>query len=335
MVYLQLAMKNIEMNNRFRVILMAIAFFMAVNGLRGQENFSWWNARQNWDGVTHWSNYMIFSPYYFGPNALNVPFMEKGKVGDRGEFSTYGDLWFSKGDRTQDVGSHLYLPVVSGLIALEAWGVDAEHYAIDTDRAIERRVRHEHAGGMTVGDIYFGAVLALVRNRKGPDVAFRFVLRTASGGALYDARYTDAPGYYFDLSAGKDFRLGTNKKNYFRVYGMLGFYSWQMNLNLYRQDDAVLFGVGGDFHLNHHVFTAGIAGYWGYLGKTEMVIVNPLKPVPYRDQPVVWRISWMVHRDRWKLGLQLQGGIHDYLYSKVQGRVTYFIPDLFHEKKNL
>lgn len=264
-----------------------------------------------------------------GPNALNVPFTEKGRVGAFPSFSLYTDAWFSDGDHTQDMGVHLYVPVVAGLVALEAWGVGLEHYVMTQQLAVERRVRDEQATGTASGDAYFAAVVSLVRNRKFPDMAFRFVLRTASGGELSDARYTDAPGYYFDLSAGKNFQLGQRKKNYLRGYGMLGFYSWQMNLPLYRQDDAVLFGVGGDLHIRKNIFSTSVAGYWGYLGKTKMIIVNPLKPVSYRDQPVVWRFSYVHDWENLKLALQLQGGIHDNIYKSVRLTITYVLPALF------
>jgi hypothetical protein len=329
-VSLRLVMRALKIHNGFRRWLLIIGVVLSASSLFGQADYSWWNKQQNWDGVTHWSSYMIFSPYYFGPNALNVPFSEKGRVKQSGEVGLYSDLWVAHGDQTQDVGAHLYLPVVGGLIGLEAWGVALEHYALTNDLGAERRVRNENANGTASGDAYFAAVLAVVRDRKFPDVAVRFVLRTASGGKLSDARYTDAPGYYFDVSAGKNFVINQDKKDYFRAYAMLGFYSWQMNLPLYRQDDAVLFGAGGDVHLHNNVFTASIDGYWGYLGKKKMIVVNPLKPVVYHDQPVVWRLAWAHRWDKWKLGLRLQGGVRDHLYTSVQLKMTYLLPVFFH-----
>ncbi len=310
-----------------------IGLLLFSSGLWGQESFSWWEAQQNWDGTTHWSSYMILSPDYMGPNALSVPFFEKGLVSDRSYFKIYSDVWFSAGDQTQDVGGMLYVPVVKNLIALEVWGVGLEHYSLTEDMAIRRRARHQHPHGTASGDAYFSAVVSLIKDRKFPDLAFRFVLRTASGGKLEDARYTDAPGYYFDLSFGKNIPLGQKKGNYFRGYGMLGFYSWQTSLILYRQDDALLYGAGADFHLANNIFTCSVAGYAGYLGATKQVIVNPLRPVPFNDRPVVFRFEYSHEWEKWKLDLQFQSGLHNFDYRLVRLSVSYFLPDLFHNNR--
>jgi len=41
-------------------------------------DFSWWNAKHNWDEYTHWTDYMTYSPGYFGPNALPIPSLPQG-----------------------------------------------------------------------------------------------------------------------------------------------------------------------------------------------------------------------------------------------------------------
>jgi len=311
-----------------KVLLCVISLFGIKKG-NAQEDFSWWNRQQNWDGVTHWSSYMILSPYYMGPNALNVPFSEKGRVDEQTSFRLYSDVWFSSGDHTRDVGVHLYLPVVSKVIALEVWGVGWESYAMTSALAAKRRVRHEQASGSASGDAYFATVVSLLRDRKFPDLALRIALRTASGGKLCDARYTDAPGYFFDLSAGKNIPIGHKNENYLRGFAMFGFYVWQMNPALYRQDDAILFGSGVDIHLDKSILSMSMAGYWGYLGNSKLIIINPLQPIPYYDRPVVWRMSYAHKWKKWKMTLRLQGGINDFMYTSVQCSMSYSLPNLF------
>jgi len=312
--------------NYTALFLLLLAFYNFPKAAVGQD-YSWWNTHQNWDGVTAWDNYMIYSPSYFGPNALPVPFSEKGEVQNRIFIRFYTDVHFLPGDKTQDIGGRLYVPVVNGMIALEAWGVFQEHYRMTEEEAIRRRVRHQKAEGYTAGDAYFAAVVNLLRNRKFPDIAFRFGLRTASGGDLEDARYTDSPGYFFDLSAGKNLTLGT--KDYVRLHSMLGFYVWQTNLTNNQQDDAFLFGVGADFHLNKSMLGMSIDGYSGYLGSDTIVIINPEKPVAFNDRPLVFRAKFEHWLNNWKLGVCYQAGLHDFGYQTLRLEISYYLPEKF------
>ncbi len=291
------------------------------------QDYSWWNTHQQWDGVTAWNSYMIYSPSYFGPNALPVPFSEKGEVQNRIFIRFYADAHFHPGDKTQDIGGRLYVPVVNGVIALEAWGVLQEHYQMTEEEAIRRRVRNQKAGGYAVGDAYFAAVVNLLKGRKFPDMAFRIGLRTASGGKLEDARYTDSPGYFFDLSLGKNLPIGT--RNHIRLHGMLGFYSWQTNLTNNQQDDAVLYGFGADFHLHKSILGLSMDGYSGYFGTDTLIIINPDKPVAFNDRPLVLRASFEHWLGNWKLGVRYQSGLHDFQYQTVRLEISYYLPEDF------
>ena len=320
--------------NYVALFLTLLVFYSFPKWVSGQD-YSWWNTHQNWDGVTTWDNYMIFSPAYFGPNALPVPFSEKGKVQNRIFIRFYTDAHFHPGDKTQDVGGRLYVPVINGVIAVEAWGIIQEHYQMTEEEAIKRRIRNQKAGGFAVGDAYFATVFNILKNRKFPDMAFRIGLRTASGGKLDDARYTDAPGYFFDLSLGKDLDMGM--KNHIRLYGMLGFYSWQTNLPNNRQDDAVLYGLGTDFHFGKNMLGVSMSGYSGYFGNRTLIIINPKKPVVFKDRPLVLRLKYTHWLGNWKLGVRYQSGLHDFQYQTVRLEISYYLSEnflKFNKKKN-
>ena len=64
----------------------------------------------HWDGITHWSKYLIVSPGYFGPNALPVPDVKQGLIGDffHGELSLVNH--FSKRDNTNNLYTNFYIP---------------------------------------------------------------------------------------------------------------------------------------------------------------------------------------------------------------------------------
>ncbi len=304
------------MNRKNRILLIILIIIFSSSGIFAQTDYSWWNNTQQWNGVSSWTNYMIRSPYYMGPNALSIPFSEKGRVGEKVTFRFYGDYYYQKGDNTTDIGGRLVVPVSKGKVAIEAWGTLFEYYKMGEDVAIERRARHRYPSGFAIGDAYFATVVQLIRNKKFPDMALRIGLRTASGNHLDDARYTDTPGYFFDLSFGQDFMK--NQKQSLSWNAMIGFYSWQMSVPEYQQDDAVLFGAGLDYSFYNTMLSVSVAGYSGYFGNQSVIIINKNKPVAFRDRPVVLRMNAQHQFGNYLFGIRLQAGIHDFLYKSVR-----------------
>ena len=139
-----------------------------------------------------------------GTKCITFPFSQKGRVKDRFELRMDLEGHFCKGDKTQDVFLDCYLPFVKNKIALEFYGVPVEHYKMDEPTVIERRGRNRSGEGFATGDFYFSTIIQVIKNKKIPDIALRMACKTASGSQLSDARNTDAPGYFFDLSLGKD-----------------------------------------------------------------------------------------------------------------------------------
>ncbi len=74
---------------------------------------------------------------------------------------------------------------------------------MDYETILERRVRYLDGKGTANGDFYFSTIIQLLKKEKLPEVALRMACRTASGNNLGSARYTDAPGYFLDISLGK------------------------------------------------------------------------------------------------------------------------------------
>ena len=300
--------------------------------LQAQTDYSWWNTQQNWNGFTSWVDYMILSPYYLGPNALPVPFSEKGEVGAKAYFRIYSDWYHQAGGDTQDLGGKLYLPLVKNAVAFEMWGIFQEHYSMSETLAVENRARHQHPRGFAVGDVYFATVVALPLPENFPDVALRIGLRTASGNRLYEARYTDTPGYFFDLSAGKNLDLKQN--SFIRFHAMLGFYSWQTNLSTYHQDDAFLYGAGMDYSFGKNTLSASLAGYSGYLGKRKTIIINELKPIPFNDRPMVFRVGYSHEWQSIQAGLRYQYGLYDFKDQSIRLWIGYSFPIIKMGKRN-
>ena len=92
------------------ILFGTIVFFAECKFVLSQdEDIAWWNKVHNWDGVTHWSDYIIYSPYYLGPNALSVPFSQKGQVKNRYELQINAEGHFGSGDKTRNLFMNLYV----------------------------------------------------------------------------------------------------------------------------------------------------------------------------------------------------------------------------------
>jgi len=278
-----------------------------------QTDYSWWVQIHHWDGHTSWMKYLTYSAQYFGPNALPVPEVSKGNVGTRGTAEFAADGHFGKGDNTQNVFTKVYYPVVGKLIAIEAYVVPIEHFKMDTATRDIRAARIKSGEGTAGGDVYFATILQLVKNKKFPDVALRMACRTASGTNVSAARYTDAPGYFFDLSFGKEYRHESSFIRAVRPYAMLGFYCWQTNSDDHRQDDSFLYGAGIDCSSPKLTLSASVGGYAGYLKDN--------------DRPAVARISMFKNGNHFNYGISLQAGLHDYPYNSVRLSLVYNLPE--------
>ena len=232
-------------------------------GQNPNENYAWWNDLHGWEpGDPGWRNWMIVAPGYLGPNALPVPELKRGFLNPETEIEITASNHFMKGDPTQDISGRLYLPFSQGKIAVEVYGVVLEHFAFSDEIRNKRFARIEDGKGYAFGDLYFSTLIQISKDRKFPNTLFRMAGKTASGNKLEGARYTDSPGYFFDLSFSKD--LGNQESGMFRPIALIGFYSWQTNDELNLQNDALLYALGADFQKNNWLLSGSWSGYSGY-----------------------------------------------------------------------
>jgi len=112
---------------------------------------------------------MRITPGYLGPNALPVPDVKKGVVQLGTSLEIGFDYHFMKGDPTQDVFARYYRSFAEGKIALEIYGVVAEHYNMTELIRDERFARDFDGKGFANGDLYFSPLVQLVKGRKFPD----------------------------------------------------------------------------------------------------------------------------------------------------------------------
>lgn len=280
-----------------------ILFSFNANGQSAEEDYTWWNELHGWEeGDPGWRNWIRITPGYLGPNALAVPDVKRGFLNQETEFELTATGHFMKGDPTQDISGRLYVPFAQSRIAVELYGVIIEHFAFSEEIRNERFARIEDGKGFASGDFYFSTLIQLVKERKFPNTLLRMACKTASGNQFEGARYSDSPGYFFDLSFSKE--IGKTETRMFRPFALAGFYSWQTNDELNLQNDAFMYAMGADYVINDIMFSTSCSGYSGY--KEE------------RDKPV--QLNFELRKDFNGKAFRIQyiHGLRDWEYRTVK-----------------
>lgn len=255
---------------RFSLLIVICLFFLTASTSAQNVNNSWqwWNELHGWEvGDPGWRNWMKITPGYLGPNALPVPEVKKGFIEDSTEIEFTFSSHFHSGDPTQDISGRLFIPFANNKIALEMYGVILERFAFSEEIRDERIARDKDGEGYAIGDYYFSTLIQLAKDRSFPNTLLRVALKTASGNQLEAARYTDSPGYYFDLSFSEEIEIKQSGK--FRPFGLIGFYSWQTNDELNLQNDALMYALGADFEKKKWLVSASWSGYSGYKNERD------------------------------------------------------------------
>ncbi len=241
-----------------------------------------------------------------GPNALPVPDVKNGRLPTSASVKFGPEQHFSAGDNTSNLFTEGYIPLFSERVGLNLQWVPLEYYQMDTFTRDQRRARDFDGKGTASGDLYLGTYIQLLRDHATlPDVVLTINLKTASGGKLSAARFTDAPGYFFDLSVGKDYLIDKGALRSIRPHLMGGFYVWQRFETNALQNDSFLYGGGADLHFTKFTLTNALGGYLGYLDDG--------------DKPLVYRLTLRSHFDAaLNYELRFQRGLHDFGYTSFR-----------------
>ena len=288
--------------------LVVIALFISFNTYAQTE--AWWTNLVNWDGVTHWSKYITFSPGYMGVNALPIPAIGNGSIDSVTSIGITGNFHFSKGDNSQNPALYGNICVVKDKVSLDINWVPVEWFQMSHAIKEKRKVYwEEYYLKKAHGDLYMNVNFQLFNHwRKNIHLAFRAGFKYASSDGVEAARMTNTPGYCFDLSAGRKFSPNSNWK----WIGMMGFYVWETNNDRPRlyQDDAYLAGLGVEFSKNKFRLQSCFAGYFGYFEG-------------YDDDPVVYRLSLEKRLKKSSLLFRFQQGLNDIHYSSFETGIKF------------
>ena len=190
---------------------------------------------------------------------------------------------------------------------------------MEQETRFSRRIRTQDGRGFAGGDIQFGTLFQILTEENHPiDLLLSANVRTASGTKLRDARFSDTPGYYFDLSMGKThFPNKERKLKQYRLYSMFGLYVYQTYLDNHRQNDAFLYGVGITLDYELISLQQQIGGYIGYLNNG--------------DRPVVLRTALTTRfAKNVNYSIRFQQGFKDFKYSSLMVGCKFNLSKLLH-----
>ena len=281
------------------------ALFAGVFCIAQQHEYAWWNTIHNWDGVLSWSNYITMVPGKMGPNALPVPDNQLGRIDTNLRLLVAQEAHLAPNDFTTNVFTRINIPIKKAA-ALHIWWAPIEYFKTDTAVRDARAARTREATGIALGDVYIGMHIPIIEDKSGwPDIMLGINLKTASGNRLHDARYTDSPGYWFEISTGKTLRLTHHLPHTtLRWYASSGFYVYQTNRTDYFQNDAFMLGGGIDVTRKACMLRVQANSYSGYSGDLDT-------PVVYRAEA---RYSWHKH----VVFLRLQRGNASYPFTSIR-----------------
>lgn len=268
-----------------------------------------WVEHVKWDGYSHWSKYIIYSSEYMSPNSLPVPDIGNGSIDSTNHIGIESGFHFAPGDKAQHIRFVANHCLYKDLISVQLTWLPIEWYQSTDEFKINRNVYYQNFYDKhAAGDVILNTTIQLLnRWRKYQHVALRVGYRFPTSNGVGASRFTDAPGYYFDLSAARVFKNHPQWK----LIAMSGFYVWQMNV--YGQDDAFLVGAGTEFNNNKVRFQIYTSGYFGWrrIG----------------DDPVITGIYLEKRMKRISVNLNLRQGLHDVEYSTIAAGIKYnFLP---------
>lgn len=244
---------------------------------------------------------LIYSPRYFGPNAFPMPEMRDGNVGRRIEAEIRGEYHYYSGDKTKDLFARVLIPFVKGRAGVEVSMVFWEKYKTTPATRDERFAASTESPIGYTGDVIFSSFFQVLRSEKWMDIVLSGTIRTASGGRMADARFTDAPAYWFDLNLARNLWKSADGLASVRMQMLGGFYCWSTNSLEHRQNDAVAFGLGVTGKYRNFTLATNMVGVVGYEDNG--------------DRPLHWQNNLKYELKKNILSLRYTHGILDRLYD--------------------
>lgn len=254
---------------------------------------------------SHVHKYLLLAPGMMGPNALPVPEIGNGVIGDRGFAELGAHSHFLKNDNGVNSFLRFYFPIVADVIAIDIWGYPTETFRMRNERRDELQIYYDDTGRITQGgDLWLATSIQLIRNHKWlPNMVGKVALKTTSGN-LDHARFTDSPAQYFQLSTGKQW-------NNWRLNATGGFYVWQTNREEVSQDEGLMWGAEVRWQPKRFQVYQSVSGYHAYEQTGE-------------NRPVILKSGASYRWKKAQVEIEYQTGIQHYYYETVRLSFRYF-----------
>ena len=255
--------------------------------------------------------YIIYAPRYFGPSGFPIPELRESTVANRWEVEVRGEYHYYSGDKTKDLFTRIMIPIVKEKAAIEISAIVFEDYKLTPETRDERFAAETESPISYNGDVVISAFFQLLKKPELFDVMLSLNLKTASGGRLADARFTDAASYWFDATVGRKLYENEAQKVSFSVQGLAGFYCWMTNDRVHRQNDAIHYGVGFTAKVKNFTLQSDFSGFHGYEDNG--------------DRPMILRNNLTYEYKKNGLSLRYNHGMKDRLYETYTlGYIRYF-----------
>ena len=266
----------------------------------------------------------LVAPAYFGPNAFPVPDMLDGSTSSDLKVELYGDGFLCTmtsvptDDLTLDLFAKATIPLFTDRVNLVIWMPMVEWFRSGPDVNRLRRIQDPDRwiSGVDSGDAYVSTDILIMDERKsGCGMVLRAALKSASGNSFGTARMYDAPGYFFDLSAGRNIKESADGKTVLRVALSAGFLCWQTGNG--RQNDAVMYGALASLKSGSFKVEVNYGGYVGWEQKGD------------RPMTLKTKLEWSF--GRCSLNAMYQVGFVDWPFHQLRIGATYSFPLNLHK----
>lgn len=257
-----------------------------------------------------------YSTAWFGPNAFPVPELSNAVLPATTTFDITADYYFGFGDKTKNGYFGVEIPLYSEKVSFKLWSAFLEHYEVNTETAELRNIQPDKVKGKANSDIYIQTRIRLHRETdRFPSLILNSTLKTSSGTENLAKRYYNTSGYYFDVEAGKSFRVSTTLIDELRIVANLGFLCWETDN--YTQNDAPMYGTKLAIKKNKVEWEGGIRGYSGWMSS------HPNYGADYGDRPVVCFTRLGFKSEKINYYIQYQYGMRDFPYHQVRVGIRF------------
>jgi len=289
------------------VLLVCSAFAKTQGQKVSEQAFADWSIRNGHQAGDDWRSFLLIAPANMGPNALPVMVTVRGEVDSVASFSVSGNYHTAPGDVTTDLALDLRYPF-GDRASVRVRYVLFERFNMSEELALSRNVLRADLEGVAFGDVMVDGLFQAIKDHPSfPDFTIALRLKTASGTALEGMRFTDAPGYAFEGSFGKDYVLSQQEVT-LRPYASAGFFVWQRFDRETPQNDAYTYSIGCAQRFKKvHSFVEW-AGYSGWMREL--------------DQPMVVR-GGISTNGRLSVSLNVSKGIRDFAYFTAGVGLSY------------